>query len=221
MKLKMIFLMVASCVLISSCSSMMKSGRYIKLTESYTSQKLADLFEVPAWKIEEFNKGKKFTAGETIFIPTKGGIIASEYRGRSVASVNYQAMKSESRFLWPVPSSKRVSSKFGKRWGRKHEGIDIAARRGAHIIAADDGVVVYSGKELGGYGNITVISHQGGFFTVYAHADKNYTRQGQSVHRGQVIASVGSTGRSTGNHLHFEIRRDSHAFDPGKFYHRH
>jgi len=196
----------------------MRSGRYVTLTKNYSAENLEKLFHVPSWKIKEFNKGRSFKRGTQVFIPTKGGVVASQYNGRSIASVNYKALRSASRFLWPVPSSKRVSSKFGRRWGRKHEGIDIAARRGAHIIAADDGVVVYSGKELGGYGNITVVSHPDGFFTVYAHADKNYTRKGQKVHRGQVIAAVGSTGRSSGNHLHFEVRRDSHAFDPKKFF---
>lgn len=197
----------------------MRSGRYVTLDKNYSAKSLAKLFDISTWKLQEFNKGKSYSKGSTVFIPYKGGIIANEASGRSVASINYNALRSSSRFLWPVPSSKRVSSGFGRRWGRKHEGIDIAARRGAHIIAADDGVVVYSGKELGGYGNITVISHSDGFFTVYAHADRNFTSKGQKVHRGQVIAAVGSTGRSTGNHLHFEVRRDSHAFDPKKFFH--
>jgi murein DD-endopeptidase MepM/ murein hydrolase activator NlpD len=210
--LSFIFILV-----LSSCAGM-KSGRYVTLDKNYSAKSLAKSLNVPAWKLQEFNKGRSFTKGTTIFVPSKGGVIASELNGRSIASVNYKALRSSSKFLWPVPSSKRVSSGFGRRWGRKHEGIDIAARRGAHIIAADDGVVVYSGKELGGYGNITVIAHSGGFFTVYAHADKNYTRKGQKVYRGQVIAAVGSTGRSTGNHLHFEVRRDSHAFDPKKFF---
>lgn len=203
--------------IISSCAGM-RSGRYVTLDKNYSAKSLAKALKVPAWKLQEFNKGRSFNKGNTIFVPGKGGVIASEYNGRSIASVNYRALRSSSKFLWPVPSSKRVSSGFGRRWGRKHEGIDIAARRGAHIVAADDGVVVYSGKELGGYGNITVIAHDAGFFTVYAHADKNYTRKGQKVYRGQVIAAVGSTGRSTGNHLHFEVRRDSHAFDPKKFF---
>jgi len=216
MNLKNIITLILVFIL-GSCAGM-RSGRYVKLDKNYSVKKLAKMFEVPDWKIREFNKGKSFNRGSTIFIPFKGGVVASEHSGRSIASVNYKALRSASRFLWPVPSSKRVSSGYGKRWGRNHEGIDIAARRGAHIIAADDGVVVYSGKELGGYGNITVVAHSDGFFTVYAHADKNFTRKGQKVHRGQVIAAVGSTGRSTGNHLHFEVRRDSHAFDPKKFF---
>lgn len=199
------------------CGSM-NSGKYITLKENSSADKLSELFHVPSWKIKEFNKGKKYKAGESLFIPMRGGIITNHTRSRSIASVDYSKMRASSRFLWPVPSSGTISSTFGHRWGRNHEGIDIAARKGAYILAADSGVVVYSGKELGGYGNITVVSHKDGFFTVYAHASKNYTSKGDKVHRGQVIAAVGSTGRSTGNHLHFEIRRDSKAFDPEKFF---
>lgn len=196
----------------------MKSGRYITLNKNYSSEELAKIFDVPEWKIKEINKGRSFQRGSTVFLPLSLGILANNMNSRAIASIDYKRLKAGSRFMWPVPSSKRVSSHFGHRWGRKHEGMDIPARRGAKIVAADAGVVVYSGRELGGYGNITVISHSDGFFSVYAHADKNYTYKGQKVHKGQVIATVGSTGRSTGNHLHFEIRRNSEAFDPKKFF---
>lgn len=202
-------------VILSSCASI-KSGRYVTLVEQTTAEKLSELFHVAAWKIKDANKDKSFKKGDVLFIPSKGGIISNNTR--SVASVDYNLMKKSSRFLWPVPSSGKISSSFGHRWGRNHEGIDIPARAGAYILAADDGVVVYSGHELGGYGNITVLSHRDGFFTVYAHASKNYTSKGDKISKGQVIATVGSTGKSTGNHLHFEIRRDSHAFNPAEFY---
>ncbi len=204
---------------ILGCSTL-KNGRYIKLTANYDAKELANIFNIPQWQIEEFNKNAAFRKGETIFLPYKKGILFNRVEGRSISSINYQQLRSSSRFLWPVPSSKRVSSGYGHRWGRPHEGIDIAARKGTYIVSADAGVVVYSGRKSG-YGNITVISHVGGFFTVYAHANKNYTSRGQKVTRGQVIATVGNTGKSTGNHLHFEIRHDSKAFDPLNFFHRH
>lgn len=214
LKLKSILLSVII-FFVASCASI-KNGRYVTLIDQTSAEKLSELFHVPAWKIKEANKDKLFKKGEVLFIPSKGGIIANNTR--SVASVDYSLMKKSSRFLWPVPSSGRISSNFGHRWGRKHEGIDIPARAGAYILAADDGVVVYSGHELSGYGNITVMSHKDGFFTVYAHASKNMTKKGDKISKGQVIATVGSTGKSTGNHLHFEIRRDSLAFNPAEFY---
>ena len=192
--------------MITSCAHI-KSGRYITLTNNYTPKEIASLFNVSEWKLIEMNKNVSFVKGQRIFLPYSHGVLGRDINSRSIASIDYKKLASNERFLWPVPSSKRISSHFGHRWGRRHEGMDIPARRGAKIIAVDSGVVVYSGKELGGYGNITVISHKDGFFSVYAHANKNYTRKGQKVQRGQVIATVGSTGRSTGNHLHFEIQR--------------
>lgn len=205
----------------------MKSGHYIQLVKGDDLQVVADEFKVPVWKLKQENPDKAFKPGQWVFIPLKRGIAAHTHNHRTVASeadvtadTNYYLSQGE--FAWPVPSSKNVSSNFGRRWGRKHEGIDIAARRGANIVAAAAGVVVYSGSEMGGYGNITVIAHDDGFFTVYAHADRNLTRKGQKVHQGQVIAKVGSTGRSTGNHLHFEIRHNSKAINPKKMLaHRH
>ena len=172
---------------------------------------LAKEFKVPAWKIQEANRSRKIASGQWIYIPLKRGILGQTH------NVSTEYYFQHGRLAWPVPSSKRLSSKFGRRWGKAHEGIDIAARSGTAIIAAEAGVVVYSGNDLGGYGNLTVISHKGGLFSIYAHAKKNFTQKGDSVHRGQVIAQVGSSGKATGPHLHFEVRFDSKAIDPLKF----
>ncbi len=193
--------------LIASCASV-PSGHYILLKKKDNIEKISKEFKIPKWALLASNIGKKFKAGSWIFVPRNSGIFGS---------YNYSDSKlilRNSNFIWPVPSSRKISSKFGKRWGKKHEGIDIPAKRGTHILAIGDGITVYSGAGLGGYGNITVISHPNGLFSVYAHAQKNFTRKGQRVHRGQVIAKVGSTGRSTGPHLHFEIRLDSRAINP-------
>ena len=193
-----------------SCSHI-KSGQYIQLSSDDSLDKLSKEFNVSSFSLKEANRGKSFLPGEWVFIPLKRGLVHAVKRApASTASV----FVGEYDFLWPVPSSKRVSSNYGRRWGRNHEGIDIPARKGTHIVAANDGVVVYSGNEMGGYGNITVIAHEGGYFSVYAHANRNFTRKGQQVFRGQVIAAVGSTGRSTGDHLHFEIRRESKSLNP-------
>ena len=120
------------------------------------------------------------------------------------------------RFMWPVPSSRRVSSKFGKRGKAHHDGIDIPARSGANIIASDDGKVAFAGK-MRGYGRIIVVKHDGGYHTVYAHNQKNYVKKGQRVSRGEVIALVGSSGRSTGPHVHFEIRKNNRSRNPASY----
>ena len=107
-------------------------------------------------------------------------------------------------FSWPVQGSGRLTSTYGWRRGSFHAGIDIAASRGTPILAADSGVVVFVGWD-GGYGNSIVLYH-GPYYTRYAHNSENLVSKGQAVKQGDVIARMGSTGRSTGNHLHFEIR---------------
>lgn len=114
-------------------------------------------------------------------------------------------------FIWPVRG--RITSGFGRRNGRMHEGIDVAASRGTQIRAADAGKVIFCGR-LGGYGNMVVIKHEGVYRSVYAHASRILVSKGQFVERGQPIAAVGSTGRATGPHLHFEIRRGESPIDP-------
>ncbi len=116
-----------------------------------------------------------------------------------------------SRFTWPIHGA--VSSKYGRRWGSFHSGIDILGSSGTPIKTAASGKVIYSGIEPG-YGKLVIVYHGGGFSTVYAHASKLLVKKGQRVKRGQLVARVGSTGRSTGPHLHFEIRRGSDAENP-------
>ncbi len=113
--------------------------------------------------------------------------------------------------IWPV--SAPITSPFGWRWGRMHEGLDLGAAYGSPIAAAAAGVVIYAGWE-GGYGNLVVIDHGGGLATAYGHQSRIAVSLGQSVAQGQVIGYVGSTGHSTGPHLHFEVRVDGQAVDP-------
>ncbi len=112
-----------------------------------------------------------------------------------------------------LPTTGRVTSEFGMRRGRPHKGIDIANRSGTPIYAALDGVVVFSGVQRG-YGNVILIEHPDFVMTVYAHNERNLVSVGQRVSRGQHIANMGSTGNSTGPHLHFEYRVKGTAINP-------
>ena len=114
-------------------------------------------------------------------------------------------------FVWPVGAP--ITSPFGWRWGRMHEGIDLGAPYGTPIAAAAAGVVIYAGWE-GGYGNLVVIDHGGGLATAYGHQSRIAVALGESVGQGHIIGYVGSTGHSTGPHLHFEVRVDGQAVDP-------
>lgn len=115
-------------------------------------------------------------------------------------------------FLWPVRG--RVSSYFGKRGNRRHDGIDIAAPEGSPVIASREGEVLYSDNKIRGYGNLIILRHKGYYATVYAHNKINLVRRGQKVKAGERIAKVGQTGRATGPHLHFEIRKANQPVDP-------
>lgn len=112
-----------------------------------------------------------------------------------------------------IPSKGNISSPFGMRWGRMHEGIDIAANYGDPICAAMDGTVSFAGWE-DGYGNLVKINHADGIQTLYGHSSKLEVKEGQSVKTGDEIAKVGSTGDSTGPHVHFEVRLNGKAVNP-------
>jgi murein DD-endopeptidase MepM/ murein hydrolase activator NlpD len=106
-------------------------------------------------------------------------------------------------FAWPTQGT--LTSRFGRRWGRMHKGIDIAGPVGTPIQAAADGIVIKAGWHSGGYGNLIEVKHSDGTITRYGHNSRLLVSVGQVVQQGHQIAAMGSTGRSTGSHLHFEI----------------
>ena len=112
---------------------------------------------------------------------------------------------------WPV--SGPVTSGFGVRWGRMHEGIDIAVGEGTPVRAAAAGTVIYAGW-MSGYGNLVAVDHRNGLSTAYAHNSSLAVSVGQSVAAGEVVSYSGNTGNSTGPHVHFEVRVDGSAVDP-------
>ena len=113
-----------------------------------------------------------------------------------------------------LPSRGIISSYFGERWGKSHNGIDIASVVGSPIYAAFDGVVKEVGYEADGYGNFVEIQHSNGVLTLYGHCSKLEVSHGEKVSKGTEIAKVGNTGRSTGPHLHFEVRLNGKAVNP-------
>lgn len=118
------------------------------------------------------------------------------------------------KFAWPVDGG-FISDPFIS--DRNHKGMDIAAPAGTDIYAAGDGVVVASGWNTGGYGYFVMIDHLDGYETLYGHCSGLYVVEGQTVTRGQLIAAVGTTGDSTGNHCHFEVRESGMCLNPANF----
>jgi murein DD-endopeptidase MepM/ murein hydrolase activator NlpD len=177
--------------------------------------KEADIVNWPGNQVDLSNPS--FAPGQMVMIP--GGrreivqwIIPTIPRGRAGVSPNllgpgtckggYEGAYGTGSFAWP--SSQRVIS--GNDYWSGHLGIDIAVSIGDNISASDSGVVVFSGWAYGGYGNMVMIDHGNGYQTLYAHLSAAIARCGQSVQKGQLIGSAGSTGNSTGPHLHFEVR---------------
>lgn len=143
--------------------------------------------------------------GQLLTIPPTGGAV-SEVLARTHSLERRRVLD-----LWPVQGP--VSSRFGPRDGRMHEGIDIAVPHGTPVRAVAAGRVTYA-DWAGSYGILVTIDHGGGIETRYAHNSRVLVRPGDYVQAGQVVARSGSTGRSTGPHVHFELRVDGQAVDP-------
>jgi murein DD-endopeptidase MepM/ murein hydrolase activator NlpD len=145
---------------------------------------------------------------EVIVKGSKGGVTDTSASGSS-----------SGQFIWPLPYTHTLTSNFEWRWGRMHWGIDISdgGVYGQPIIAADGGTVTFAGNTGGGYGNFVIIDHGNGYQTIYGHASELAVTTGQSVAQGDTIAYVGSTGNSTGPHLHFEIVENGEKVDPLNF----
>lgn len=152
-------------------------------------------------------------AGVFEAVPSAG---SGEMRSFRTGFRPFQVRVYSGLWRWPLKAG-IVSSEFGRRWGRRHDGIDIAADTGVSVTAAAAGTVLYSGDKLRGYGNVVILRHDQNTTTLYAHNETLLVKEGEQVRAGQQIATLGSTGRSTGPHVHFEMRRQGKAVDPRKF----
>jgi len=201
-------------------------------TDVYTLAKTNNLKSpftlTPGQRLKIPNSGNLTTASKNLDVPPRvNAEVTTKPKNKSTMQAKAEprlnrkaipkpAPRSSSRFAWPIKG--RVISGFGtKRDGLRNDGINISAKRGAPVKAAENGVVAYSGNELRGFGNMILVKHSGGWITAYAHVEKILVKRGQKVTRGQSIASVGSSGGVVTPQLHFEIRRGMNPVNPNGF----
>jgi lipoprotein NlpD len=198
-------------------------GIYHTVQKGQTLHSIARTYDIDVNRLKRINgifNPLRLQVGARLWIPEARQVleIHSKKRGakrgkwKNKVKLNEDTKAVKGFFIWPVQG--QLTSKFGNRNGRHHDGIDIGARKGTPIVSAADGKVMFSGWGPTGYGLMVIIKHKNNLTTVYAHNSHNHVHKNQVVKQRQKIASVGSTGRSTGPHLHFEVRNDSHAYNP-------
>lgn len=170
---------------------------------STKQQKLQDL--------STLTEAERQEAGEIDALQAASARIAAQIRAAQAQNTGPTQTPSNAGLIWPVQGP--VTSPFGWRWGRMHEGIDIGVGYGTPIHAAAGGTVIYCGWEEG-YGNFVVIDHGGNLATAYGHQSRIAVTCGQQVNQGDVIGYVGCTGHCFGPHLHFEVRVNGNPVDP-------
>ncbi|MGZ8783309.1 MAG: murein hydrolase activator EnvC family protein, partial [Gaiellaceae bacterium] len=164
--------------------------------------------------LTDVQEDKEEAIGHMRDLQAESAALAARIRSAQSSSVVIPAptgSASSSGFVWPVHGV--LTSYFGWRWGRMHEGIDLAVGSGTPVVASAAGTVIVAGW-MGGYGNLVVVDHGGGISTAYGHNTIVTAGVGQQVAQGQLIAYSGNTGNSTGPHVHFEVRVNGGAVDP-------
>lgn len=211
-------LLIASLLLLSSCVTTtpgsLTTGVYHTVERGQTLWRISKTYGVDMQLIAEYNdiyNPDLIFEGQELFIPS-----VSEAKDVAISVPGDdtdmgEIILNKGLFLWPTEGL--VYSLFGMRWGRMHRGIDISGKTGTPVLAARDGTVTFAGVK-GGYGNIVILSHKDNYETRYAHLSSIKASVGDTVKTGDVIGLMGSTGRSTGPHLHFEIRKDDTARNP-------
>lgn len=201
---------------VSSGSKGGKKDRTYEVKVGDTLYSIGNRFDVAAEDIQAYNgirDSKSLKPGQRIVIPASGplgrsGDAALDNRGQDRGQLRMISLAPVRSYVgdleFPVAEA-RFSSRFGWRWSKFHEGLDLAAPEGTPVLAAHDGVVVLETDSWGGYGKVIVVKGDK-LMTVYGHNSVNQVKKGARVKRGQQIAKVGQTGDASGPHLHFETR---------------
>jgi len=175
-----------------------------------------DLKEVTS--LNGISDPSKIQTDQRIFIPGAKKLLKVEIYIDDVVAEQGEKLKIAYKkldFIWPVEG--KINDVFEEAESRRHQGIDISSPIGTPIKASNAGMVIYSNNTIKGYGNLVILRHSEEYVTVYAHNQMNLVEEGIWVEKGQIIGKVGQTGRASGPHLHFEIRRNNKAVDPMLF----
>jgi len=208
------FLLVALIMagLVTGCSR--GKGVYHRIERGQTAYRIAKTYGIEPRELLEANEitdPRTLQPGQMLWIPGATGT-------KNVPPVRIEGQRSRivgKKFIMPLRGT--VSSGFGRRNGRMHEGIDILAPGGTGVRAAGYGVVLYAGDGMHGYGNAIILDHGDGVTTLYGHLRRFRVRSGDAVAAGNVIGTVGDTGNATTTHLHFELRLGGEGVDPRKY----
>ncbi len=223
-----------------SAAAAKKTGVYHSVSKGVTLYRISLAYKIPVAKLMEANgltSPSALKVGQKIFIPgakvtlsiaPAQPLSASELKDLENSLENEErplpspGVEKESGpppwagkeldIIWPIQG--KINSPFGPRGKRLHAGIDIASPSYQEVKAAMDGEVILSRRSQKGYGNVVVLQHDLGYTTIYGHMNVIIAKGGEVVRQGQAIGGVGSTGRSTGPHLHFELRHDRRPIDP-------
>ena len=193
-------------------------GVYHVVERHQTFYRICKTYGVDLKEIASLNRisdPSKIQTGQRIFIPGARRVLKVEIYIDDVVSEQGEKAKVAYKrfdFIWPVEG--KINQGFEEAENRRHQGIDISSAVGAPIKASNAGTVIYSNNTIKGYGNLIILRHSEELVTVYAHNQVNLVEEGTWVEKGQIIGKVGQTGRTSGPHLHFEIRKNNKAIDP-------
>jgi len=215
---KIIFTKLFVLILLSGCA-LFPPGIYHRVRKGENLWRISRAYQVDLEELARINHlsdATRIKVGQLIFVPgaeERKDTLA--YSGRPTSPATEKREKEPPEildFCWPLRGKILVG--FGKRSGKRHQGLDIEGREGAPIVAIYDGIVTYSNNKLRGYGNMVIIKHNEDYSSVYAHNRINLVREGERVKKGQVIAQVGASGWADVLHVHFEIRERGKAVNP-------
>jgi len=238
-KISFLFFLVTALFVLNACSQrrvvigksrtppekkVERKGVYHVVERHQTLYRICKTYGVDIKEVASLNgitDHSKIQAGQRVFIPGAKKVLKVEIVLDDVVAEPGEKEQGKERpktahkkidFIWPVEG--KFGDGFEGSERERHQGIDITSPLGTPIKASNGGAVIYSGNTIKGYGNLIIVRHSEEFVSVYAHNQVNLVEEGASVEKGQIIGKVGQTGRATGPHLHFEIRRNNKPVDP-------